>query len=106
MDEHMYIMENYLMIPMPEEVDHYVAEKIRKQADLFLQNEKVEHVVFDFAKTVFMDSSGIGVIAGRYQKIACFGGRVMAVHVSGRIRRILYMSGLQKFVEIMEDVEG
>ena len=83
-------------------MDHYKSEIIRQEADEFLKNPKVEHIVFDFADTDFMDSSGIGVIVGRYQKIACFGGRVIAIHASERIKRIILMSGMQRFIEISE----
>ena len=103
MEEQMSVYENCLMIKMPKEVDHFKAEQIRQDADKYLQDTKVEHIVFDFSSTEFMDSSGIGVIAGRYQKVACFGGRVVAIHVSNRVKRILCMSGLQNLVEIVEE---
>lgn len=48
-----------------------------------------------------MDSSGIGIILGRYKKISCFGGKVYAINADNRIRRILLMSGLQNIVEIV-----
>lgn len=62
----------------------------------------VSDVVFDFSDTKFMDSSGIGVLAGRYRKISCFGGKVYVIHADERIRKILHMSGLTDLVEIME----
>lgn len=102
MDKHVCIKNNYLFIQMPREVDHYKSEIIRQEADELLKDPKVEHIVFDFANTDFMDSSGIGVIVGRYQKIACFGGRVIAIHASERIKRIILMSGMQRFIEISE----
>ena len=49
-----------------------------------------------------MDSSGVGIIMGRYKKISCLGGRIFAIHADRQIRRILYISGLSKIVEIME----
>ena len=59
------------------------------------------NVVFDFERTTFMDSSGIGIIVGRYKKIACFGGKVYAINTDNRIRRVLMLSGLHNVVEIM-----
>lgn len=67
-----------------------------------LLDSEVSHVVFDFSDTKFMDSSGIGVLVGRYRKISCFGGKVYVIHADSRILRILRMSGLEKIVEIME----
>ena len=49
-----------------------------------------------------MDSSGIGIIIGRYKLISCFGGKVYVLHPDKQIRRMLQLSGVEKIVEIME----
>ena len=95
------IIDNCLMVRMPEEVDHHRASYIREGADRLLVRENVENVVFDFEDTRFMDSSGIGIIMGRYRKISCFGGHVYAIHTDRQIQRIFRMSGLHKIVEIL-----
>ena len=76
--EDFQIIDNCLMVRMPEEVDHHRASYICEGADRLLVRENVENVVFDFEDTRFMDSSGIGIIMGRYRKISCFGGHVYA----------------------------
>ncbi len=96
------IIDNYLMILMPEEVDHHGAGAICENADKYLMQDNVENVVFDFEKTRFMDSSGIGIIMGRHRKISCFGGRVYAIHADKQIKRIFQLSGLNKIVEVLE----
>ena len=96
------IIDNCLMVRMPEEVDHHRASYICEGADRLLVRENVENVVFDFEDTRFMDSSGIGIIMGRYRKISCFGGHVYAIHTDRQIQRIFRMSGLHKIVEIRE----
>ena len=103
MDKQIFIKDNYLLIRMPKEVDHYKSEEIRKCSDELLKDSDVLHVVFDFSDTEFMDSSGIGVIVGRYQKVACFGGKVYAIHVSDRMKRIIEMAGLKRFVEVEQN---
>ena len=55
--------------------------------------------------TKFMDSSGIGVLAGRYRKISCFGGKVYVIHANRRIRKILEMSGIGDIVEMIDQEE-
>ena len=95
------IIDNCLMVRMPEEVDHHRASYICEGADRLLVRENVENVVFDFEDTRFMDSSGIGIIMGRYRKISCFGGHVYAIHTDRQIQRIFRMSGLHKIVEIL-----
>lgn len=95
------IIDNCLMIRLPEEIDHHEAGFICETADRYLLREEVCNVVFDFERTRFMDSSGIGIIMGRYRKISCFGGRVYAIHLDRQIERIFKMSGLDKVVEIL-----
>lgn len=102
MEEMFEVKDDCLKITMPEEMDHHKAEQIREGADEYLLLGKVQHVVFDFSRTRFMDSSGIGVIAGRYKKVSCYGGRVMVVHANSRIRRIIKLSGLKDMIEIVD----
>lgn len=96
------VIDNCLMIRLPEEIDHHRSSYISENADRYILKDEVNHVVFDFEDTRFMDSSGIGIILGRYKKISCFGGKVFAIHADRQIQRILYLSGLSKIVEIME----
>ena len=100
--EDFQVINHYLMIRLPEEIDHRESVDISLKADHYILSGSVENVVFDFERTTFMDSSGIGIILGRYRKVSCFGGKVYAVNADSRIRRILLMSGLENVVEIME----
>lgn len=96
------IIEDYLMIRMPEEVDQHKAVSLGRTADNYITHSKVMNVVFDFEKTKFMDSSGIGVIMGRYRNINCLGGKVYAINTDRRIRHMMQVAGLQKIITIME----
>lgn len=101
MAEDFQVIDNYLMIRLPEEIDHHRAGYISENADRYLVREEVRNVVFDFENTRFMDSSGIGIIMGRYRKISCFGGKVYAINTDSQIQRILQVSGLNKVVEVV-----
>ncbi len=74
------VQENCLTIYLPSEVDHHNAEEMRKNADALIERNHIKFVIFDFEMTDFMDSSGIGVIMGRYKIIRLVGGEVWAVH--------------------------
>ena len=100
--EEFQVIEDCLMVKLPEEIDHHRAGDIAKQADWFILQQEISNIVFDFENTKFMDSSGIGIIMGRYKKITFFGGRVFVIHTDKQIRRILMMSGLNRMVEIMD----
>ena len=97
------VQENCLTIFLPKEVDHHNAEEIRKNADLMIERNHIKYVIFDFGKTEFMDSSGIGAIMGRYRIIQLVGGEVWAVHTNERIKKILTLSGMTKIMQIYEE---
>jgi len=97
------VQENCLTIFLPNELDHHNAEEIKKEADHLIEKNHIRYVIFDFADTTFCDSSGIGVIMGRYKKVYMLGGEVCAVNADDRIRRILTMSGVTKIIHMYEE---
>ena len=80
-----YQYKNYLWIQIPEELDQHVADIIRKKCEIILLDQKFKHVVFDFSKTHFMDSAGVGMIMGRYRQIHVRGGKLFAYNPGKRI---------------------
>lgn len=97
------VIDGYLCVKMPKEIDHHNAERISKRLDQYICTNQVNNVVFDFADTEFMDSSGIGIIAGRYKKIQYLGGKVFVMNAGKQVNRILLLSGIQKYVIFMKD---
>ena len=97
------VQENCLTIFLPNELDHHNAEEIKKEADYLIDKNHIRYVIFDFADTAFCDSSGIGVIMGRYKKVYMLGGEACAVHTDERIKRILTMSGVTKIIHMYEE---
>lgn len=102
MEERFQVIDHCLFIRMPEEIDHHQAVLINERADRYILKENISSIVFDFEETRFMDSSGIGIVMGRYRKIACFGGQVYAIHADGQIRKIIRVSGLKKVLNVIE----
>jgi len=88
------------------ELDHHSAEYIRQKIDSEIIKSTTKNIIFDFSKLEFMDSSGIGVIMGRFRNIQKLNGKMAAVNVSSRIQRILDMSGLSKILPVCENIEG
>ncbi|GAA3643304.1 anti-sigma F factor antagonist [Asaccharospora irregularis] len=87
------------------ELDHHVSTEIRETLDELLSARQIKNIVFDFRNISFMDSSGIGVIIGRYKKISNENGRVAIVNVSPRVRKIFDLSGLNKIIFIYDTYE-
>ena len=100
MSSNILLKDAVMTIRLPEEVDHFEADRLREEAGEILEERNVREVVFDFRKTGFMDSSGIGLVMGRYREMQLVGGKVRAVHVGERIRRILVMSGVARVIDV------
>jgi len=96
-----YIKEDKLLIlEITEEIDHHTAENIRRKADYEIQRYMPKKVVFDFNTVTFMDSSGIGMVIGRYKMVMMLNGKLGVINVNSNIKRIMEMSGLLKIIPI------
>lgn len=98
-----YIKEDKMLIlEITEEIDHHSCEKIKKRADYEIEIHIPKRVVFDFNNVNFMDSSGIGMIIGRYKLISMLGGKVSMINVKPTIKKVFEMSGILKLIPIEE----
>ena len=104
-NERMKLEKQTLTIRVPEELDHYSADAICRKADQLVQTRDVREIVFDFSETEFCDSSGIGMLMGRYKMMQGLGGSVRAVRVRERTARILLLSGVMKLIPV-ETLQG
>ncbi len=93
-----------LIVTVAGELDHHYAGYVRQKIDGELMKSTTRNVIFDFSKLGFMDSSGIGVIAGRYRNLQRLGGRAAVVCSSKQIVRILEMSGILKLIPAFENL--
>lgn len=87
------------------ELDHHIANEVREELDDILISKQVKNIVFDFKNINFMDSSGIGVIIGRYKKISNEGGKVSVVNTTPRVKKIFELSGMNKIIGIYDTYE-
>lgn len=100
MENRYEIQGNCLIIHLPKEVDHMVSDEIRKESDEIIRRKYIRTIAFDFSETAFMDSSGIGLLMGRYRAMGMRGDCIQAAGVSSYIEKLLHLSGVYKFVEI------
>lgn len=96
MDTSFDVIGENMIITMDSELDHHNAEIVRNMVDRYIFTGKIKNIIFDFENTTFMDSSGIGVIVGRYKLISPLMGKISVINVNGTVDRILLLSGLYK----------
>lgn len=97
---------NILIVSIIGELDHHSAEHISRKIDTEILKSANKNIIFDFSQTSFMDSSGIGVIMGRYKNIQKLNGKAAAINVNAQIRRIIEMSGLLKIIPICDNIDS
>lgn len=94
---------NVLIIRLRGELDHHTAEILRFQLDEAIQRNQVNHVVLSLRELTFMDSSGLGVILGRYKQIKGRGGKMAVCDMNPAVRRLFELSGLFKIVHVYDN---
>ena len=88
-----------LILHISEELDHHTAGQLSRTIDVLIEKGNVKNIIFDFDGMTFMDSSGIGMVMGRYKKMGYLGGNVYVTGVGKGIDRIFSMSGLYKIIQ-------
>ena len=76
------------------DIDHHNAKEIRETIDTYVEKEHPEILNLDFSKVEFMDSSGIGLIMGRYRIMQMLKGSVKVINIPEHIKRLIKISGL------------
>ncbi|MGI9861223.1 anti-sigma factor antagonist [Moorella naiadis] len=82
------------------EVDLETADRLRQELEASLDHARPEVLLLDLAGVTFMDSSGLGVILGRYRRLKKQGGKVVLARPQPQVRRLLEISGLGKIMAI------
>lgn len=103
----LYISGKYkaIIAKIVGELDHHVASGVRESIDRELLRTGAVNLAFDFGRVSFMDSSGIGVIMGRYKIVTALGGKIVVAGASETVERIINMSGINELVVMAQSVE-
>lgn len=93
------VKRSALTVRLTGELDHSAATRARAELDALIVETGARRLVFDLSELDFMDSSGIGLIIGRYKRMARRGGSVAVVGTNARVDKIFEMAGLYQLVE-------
>ena len=98
--------KDVLLVRLTGELDQCSASGIRRDLDQLLQDFRVRHLVIDLKDMPFMDSSGLGVILGRYRMMQVRGGTVSLMHLSPQVKRVYDLSGMARIIPVVEEKEA
>jgi len=99
------LRNNNLVVKIAGEIDHHSADMIRNTCEREFAKSGCRNIVFDFAQVGFMDSSGIGMIIGRYKDLQLTGGKLFAINIGTSLHRIFELSGLKKIIQCYDSLE-
>ena len=91
--------DNLIIVRLRGDLDHHVAREIKDEIDGLIILKRINRIAFDFRNVGFMDSSGIGLIMGRYKKIKSMDGEIYVSNLGVAIQRIFKLSGLFKITK-------
>ncbi|MFZ0444692.1 MAG: anti-sigma F factor antagonist [Bacillus sp. (in: firmicutes)] len=94
------VKQEVLCIRLSGELDHHTADELRHKAVNAIESHDIRHIVLNLEHVSFMDSSGLGVILGRYKQIKQVHGEMVVCAISPPIQRLFDLSGLFKIIRL------
>lgn len=89
-----------LTVDLSGELDHHGAADVRKNIDAAIDRESPKELRLRLANVQFCDSSGLGLIMGRYRKARSIGAKISVCDPSAAVEKIMRLAGLDKLVKI------
>ena len=88
-----------LIVAITGEIDHHTASTIKANIEAAYNEHKALDLLLDFSEVSFMDSSGIGMIMGRYKSLLP-GGELRVFGVNAHVKKLFELSGLTQIIAL------
>ena len=92
--------DNKVIALLSGEIDHHNAKSLRQDIDFSLRENQPEELIMDFSEVGFMDSSGIGLVMGRYKLMQEIGGNLVVRNPPPHIKKVMRLSGIDRLAEL------
>ena len=99
MDYECCMDKNVVIVSLSADLDHHMAARLRDEIDGML-DKGVSKLLFDFDRINFMDSSGIGLVMGRYKLMKPLGGELHVTNTSPQICKVMKLAGLDRLAKL------
>lgn len=90
-----------LLIHVSGEIDHHSAAMVRKSIDDCILAERPERVLLELSSVDFMDSSGLGLIMGRFALVKQYCGTFAVLDPSPAVVRIMKLAGMERMISVL-----
>ncbi len=95
-----------LVATLRGELDHHNASYVREELESRISAAGMRNLIFDLSQLRFMDSSGLGILIGRYKMIAALGGTTRIAAPSKEADKLLSLAGIYKIIPVYETVSA
>lgn len=89
-----------LHVVLEGEIDHHSAVGVRGEIDRMIYEKRPKRLELELSRIGFMDSSGLGLVMGRYSLIRDLGGEMVVQNPSAAIMRIFKLAGMDRLIRI------
>ena len=82
------------------EIDHHSAGVMRNEIDAVVEKNTPSMLILDFRDVSFMDSSGIGLVMGRYKLLKPYGAELHVTNTSPQIGKVMKLAGIDRLAKL------
>ena len=97
-------VKNALVVRLKGEIDQCAASQIRDNIDIEIMNSPKKNLIIDLDAVTLMDSSGIGLIVGRYKTVKNLGGNLLLAGGNSYVRKMIDLSGIGKIITMYKSI--
>lgn len=91
-----------LTVFLEGDIDHHTAREIREKIDKEIELNMPAALILDFSLVDFMDSSGIGLVLGRYRILSKSKAELAVIGCSPSIYKMMKLAGIEKLAKVSE----
>lgn len=97
--------DNDITALLSGDIDHHSAVGLREEIDRLITEKSPKTLVMDFSQVGFMDSSGIGLVIGRFKSMQEINGRIIVKNPPYHIKKVMKLAGIDKIAKITNNLE-
>lgn len=90
--------KNAVVMYLSGELDQYAAAELKNKIDVEMENSDKKNLIMNMTDVTMMDSSGIGLIIGRYKFLQARGGKVFVCGGNNSVKKVITLSGIEKLI--------
>jgi len=99
------ISNNALVVKFIGDVDNLVCSSYKTKLETVINENKYKKVIMDFSNVSFIDSSGLGLILGRYNQLKKHNGNLYMTGVNKQTEKIFNIAGIWTIMDRYDNVE-